>query len=123
LTAAGDDALLEGVDVREQVVGTLSGADDVDTALMVVTYLVARSPEVTRLCHLLIVHDGRYGRLIVPGTIGRRVHVAAGTAEGIPDVTVATIKVLDAHVTFLVFDDAIPDAHQTLHLVGLSLRN
>ena len=121
MAAACDDALLEGVDIREQIVRTLCCADDVDAALVVVAYLMAGSPDAARLRHLLVVHNGGDGRFVVPRAVSGGVHIGAGTAEDIPHVAVATLEVLNAHIALLVLHNAVPDAHQALHLIGFGL--
>ena len=85
---------------------------------------MAGSPEVAAAGgHLLVVHDGGDGALVVPGAAGGGMHVGASSAEGVPDVVVASLEVLHAHVAVFVLYDAVPDAHQSFHLLRLCGRD
>ena len=79
---------------------------------MVVTYLMARSPEVAAaMRHLLIVHHGGDCTLCVPGAVGRGVHIRAGSTEHVPDIVINAFKVFDAHIAILVRTDGVPHVH------------
>ena len=112
ITTTGAHTMQIDVDIREQVVAGFCAPYSIDTSLMVVSHLMAGSPEstATRFRQCLITHDGGQGTVLVISSVGGGVHVAVVDRETVPDVIEFTCYLLlEAHQVLLVLQHGIPN--------------
>ena len=109
------NAMQEDIHIGEEVVAHLSRTYDVEASLMVVPYLVRRSPDCpTTRSQRVVVHHSRDGAVLVVSSVCGGIHIAVSDGECVPDVAEPACKVfLEAHQVLLTFHEVVPDTHQS----------